>query len=769
MTEQQIFHYVATELKLSIQSVISTVKLLDEGATVPFITRYRQEVTGGMNEEQIRDIQDRVKYIRILEERKETILASIDEQGKLTDDLKNKIINCIQMTELEDLYLPYRPKRKTKATVAKAKGLEPLAEFIFNQQEKNFDPNEIVSPFISSEKDVNSFDEAVSGAKDIIAEWVGEHAEYRKNIREVSYQVGKVTTCQKDADKKDRTDFEIYYEFSDELKKMKPHQILALNRGEREGILKVTVDVDEIICTSYLEQQVIRTQHEWSREQLKKAIVDSYGRLIQPSIEREIRNSLTDQADLHAIEVFAKNLKNLLLQPPIYGKMIMGIDPGFVSGCKVAIVDTTGKYLEGETIYPTEPRKWIDVSEKIVSNLIKKYKVELVAIGNGTGSREVEQFISDTIKKFELNCNYLIVSEAGASVYSASKIAAEEFPDLEAAQRGNISIARRVIDPLSELVKIDPKSIGVGLYQHDVNQKTLEEKLDQVVESVVNHVGVNLNTASISLLTHVSGLNKRIASNIINYREKIGRFKNREELKKVAGIGESTYTQAAGFLKIEDGDNPLDATSIHPESYEVTIKLLETLKMNIKEFKKDHQALVQELQRQNKKDLSQILGVGLPTLELITENLKKPGRDPREDMPKPIFRSDVLKIEDLRPGMRLKGTVRNVIDFGAFVDIGVKQDGLLHISEMGDVFVKNPHDVLSVGDVIDVTIKTIEMDRQRIALTRKGTSPQVPNSSQNQSNVQNKDQQRKGQQQQKVQPKNDFADKLSALKEKFGK
>lgn len=761
MNEIQLLSYVAKELNFKLDSVQATVKLLDEGATVPFITRYRREVTGGLDEEMIRSIQEKVEYLRMLEERKTTILASIEEQGKLTDELKNKIILCKQLQELEDLYLPYKPKRKTRGTVAKAKGLEPLAQMIYEQNLTTGTIEEYAAPFINKDLEVNSIEEALSGAKDIIAEWVSENADVRKMIRELTTSSGSLTSEQKDEDKKERTDYEMYYKFEEAISKLKPHHILAVNRGEKEEILKVKIVISDELCAQSIVRQLVKNEKCIFVNLIKEAIKDGYGRLIQPSIEREIRNNLTETADLHAIEVFAKNLKNLLLQPPMFGKKILGIDPGFVSGCKVAVVDETGKYLEGETIYPTEPRKWIEVSEKVIVSLVQKYHVSLIAIGNGTASREVEQFIVDTIKKYSLNCQYLIVSEAGASVYSASKIAAEEFPELEAAQRGNISIARRVIDPLAELVKIDPKSIGVGLYQHDVNQKHLEQKLDQVVESCVNHIGVNLNTASVSLLTHVSGLNKRIATKIIEHRDKIGRFKSREQLKEVSGVGDNTFMLAAGFLKIDDGENPLDNTAIHPESYDVTKKLLDRFNFDVRNIKAENEKIVQAIKTSKTDQLANELNVGVPTLQLILENLQKPGRDPREDAPKPILRSDVLKMEDLKPGMKLKGTVRNVIDFGAFVDIGVKQDGMVHISEMGNSFVKNPHDVLSVGDVIDVYIKSVDKDRQRIALTMRNPdgsatskSPNKPNNTSH-SNL-------------KSEPAS-FDSQLALLKQRFGK
>lgn len=784
MTELQILSHIASVLNLPTHSVTATVKLLDEGATVPFITRYRREVTGGLDEEQIRAIEEKITYLRLLEDRKVTILASIEEQGKLSEELKTKILNCMQMQELEDLYLPYKPKRKTRATIAKAKGLEPLANLIFNQEILPGKREDIVQPFINPELGVNTHDDAISGARDIVCEWIGEDADVRKLIRELTRSSGTLKAEKKQAEKTARTDFETYYQFEDLISRLKPHQILAINRGETEEILKVKITVSEELCIQTILSKVTKNPSGTFFDQIPVIVEDAYGRLIEPSIEREIRNELTETSDLHAIEVFAKNLHNLLLQPPVFGKIILGIDPGFVSGCKIAVVDPTGKYLEGDTIYPTEPRKWTEISERRVTELVKKYQVDIIAIGNGTASREVEQFVSDTIKKHELSCHYLIVSEAGASVYSASKVASEEFPELEAAQRGNISIARRVIDPLAELVKIDPKSIGVGLYQHDVDQKMLESKLGQVVESCVNHVGVNLNTCSASLLTHISGLNKRTAQNVIQYRDSIGKFTSREELLKVKGLGEHAFVQAAGFLRIPDGSNPLDNTSIHPESYAATKKLLEKFELDVKSIQNENRKISEAVKKFKLDQLANELGVGKPTLELILENLQKPGRDPREDLQAPILRTDVLKFEDLKIGMKLKGTVRNVVDFGAFVDIGVKHDGLVHVSEMGQAFVKNPHEVMGVGNVVEVWVKSIDTDRQRIGLTMKSpegpvqkqmhkpvqpqTRPQV-NQSQSKP-IQLPQQNSNKQPERRPEPvKESFEDKLSALKSKFGK
>ncbi len=679
----------------------------------------------------LRQIEDRRNYLILLEERRETILKSIEEQGKLTDELKEKIMECVRLQELEDLYLPYKPKRKTRGTIAKAKGLEPLAIFILENPKYSGSLDEKLAEFINEELGVTSVEEALQGAKDIIAEMISDDAEVRKAVREYlleSSQVNserakeksseeQISEKQKEKDKKEI--YKIYYDFKIEITKIKPYQTLALNRGEKEKILKINLGFDEPEILKLIKKKFLKYEESVFMEILDSVIEDSFSRLIFPSIEKEVRNYLTETADLHAIEIFASNLRQLLLQPPLLDKIIMGIDPGFYSGSKIAVIDETGKYIEGTTIYPHPPQSKIDEAEKIILNLIYKHQVEVIAIGNGTASRETESFIVDIIKKNNLKCQYIIVNEAGASVYSASAVAKKEFPDLEASQRGNISIGRRLLDPLAELVKIDPKSIGVGLYQHDVNQKLLAEKLDDVVESCVNYVGVDVNTASASLLTYVSGLNKRIAENIVKYREKAGKFMERKELMEVTGLGEKAFEQSAGFLKIREGANPLDNTFIHPESYKATEQFLEKFNLQLAKIK-DSGAIISLLVNQKgTKKLAEEIGIGEPTLIDIIENLKKPGRDPREDIPKPILRSDVLKMEDLKEGMKLKGTVRNVVDFGAFVDIGVKQDGLLHISQIANKFVKNPLDVINVGDIIDVTIIAIDIERKRISLSMK--------------------------------------------------
>lgn len=719
MNESTMFQLIADELKLNIVQVKNTIELLDGGNTVPFIARYRKEVTGSLDEEQIRQVEERIHYLRALEARKETILKSIEEQGKLTDELKAKIEKCSKMQELEDLYLPYKPKKRTRATVAKEKGLEPLAQLILAQEIIDGSVEEIAQEYIDPEKEVNTFEEALQGARDIVAEIISEDADVRKAIRQITFDKGILQVEVKKVE--GRTAYEAYYDYHEAINKIVPHRVLAINRGESEGILKVAVEVDIAAINTEIEDRYIRNKKSIFTQQLQAAIADGYTRLIAPSIAREIRSGLTETADEHAIQIFATNLKNLLLQPPVRGKMIMGIDPGFRTGSKVAVIDATGKYLEGTTIYPHPPQNQYLEAKSKIRNLVEKYNVVIIAIGNGTASRETEQMVAELIgeMKPERNVEYIIVSEAGASVYSASKVAREEFPDLDASMRGNISIARRLMDPLAELVKIDPKSIGVGLYQHDVNQRRLAEMLGFVVETCVNSVGVNLNTASVSLLKHISGLTSRTAQNIVNHRDKNGPFKNRAELKSVDGIGEIAFEQAAGFLRIPDAENLLDNTSIHPESYEATNMLLQ--KLTIKNIKEEGRLVKQKL-RESQVELKKLLdelGIGEPTFNDIVDNLAKPGLDPRDELPKPILKSDVLKMEDLKEGMMLKGTVRNVVDFGAFVDIGVKQDGLVHVSQMAEKYVKNPMEVVAVGDVVDVRVISIDLERGRISLSMK--------------------------------------------------
>jgi uncharacterized protein len=684
---------------------------------VPFIARYRKEVTGGLNEEQIRQIEDRIKYLRNLEERKASVLESIEKQGKLTPELKQKIEKATKLQEVEDLYLPYRPKKRTRATVAKEKGLEPLAQMMLAQEIETGDLEEFAEPYLNPEKELNTVEEVFAGARDIIAEIVSEDAEVRKEVRRFTFRTGLLTSKAKKVEK--LSVYEMYADYTELAKHIPPHRILAMNRGEREGFLSVSikVEVDEVL--KMLRRRYIVNDESIFVEQIKLALSDSYQRLIAPAIERDIRNQITEKAEEHAIKVFAENLRNLLLAPPVRDRIIMGIDPGYRTGCKVAVIDKTGKYLEGQTIYPHEPKNRRDYSKIQLKELIDKHQVDVIAIGNGTASRETEMLVAEVINEMERELFYVIVNEAGASVYSASEVAADEFPDLPAEMRGNISIARRLLDPLSELVKIDPKSIGVGLYQHDVNQKRLAESLDRVVESTVNYVGVDLNTASKSLLKYVAGINNRIAENIVKYREEHRRFNTRQELTKVKGLGNMAFVQAAGFLRIPDGDIFFDSTAVHPESYEAAKTLLKRFGLSETEVRRNGEIL-REKMKQSKSQIHKLAndcGVGIPTLEDIIASLEKPNRDPRDEMPKPILRSDVLKMEDLKEGMILKGTVRNVVDFGVFVDIGVKVDGLVHKSQMSTKFVKNPLDLVSVGDVIEVKVLKVETERERIGLS----------------------------------------------------
>lgn len=724
-----IVSVIAKELAIKNHQIEAVTKLLKEEATIPFIARYRKEHTGGLDEEVLRSVEDRMNYLTLLEERKLTILSSIEEQGKLTPELKAKILEVLKLQELEDLYLPFRPKRKTRGTIARSKGLEPLAVFILDNPDFKGSIEEKLNDFVDIEKGVAVPEEALQGAKDIIAEMISDDAEVRKCLREFYFDSASIhsekakvkeTSEGKKTKEKERKDvYQVYYEFSIEVKRIKPYQILAINRGEKEKILNTRFSFDVPGVHNKIKSAYLPYEESVFMDILEEVIKDSFSRLIQPSMEREVRGALTESADIHAIEIFATNLKSLLLQAPYSEKIIMGIDPGFYSGSKMAVIDTTGKYLEGTTIYPHPPQNKKDESSKIVKLFVERYKVEIIAIGNGTASRETESFIAEIIKDNDLKCRYIIVNEAGASVYSASAIAQKEFPDLEASQRGNISIARRLLDPLAELVKIDPKSIGVGLYQHDVDQKRLAKKLENIVESCVNFVGVDVNTASATLLTHVSGLNKRVAENIVKYREKNGKFQQRNDLMEVTGMGEKVFEQSAGFLKISSGTNLLDNTFIHPESYKAAEQLLEQMKIPPGKIKESGSFISLIVNQKGTKQIAEEIGIGEPTLIDIIENLKKPGRDPREELPKPLLRSDVLKIEDLMKGMKLKGTVRNVVDFGAFVDIGVKQDGLLHISQIANKYVKNPLDIINVGDIIDITIIEIDAERGRISLSLK--------------------------------------------------
>ena len=797
-----IIQKIKEELQVEKWQVEAAVKLIDEGNTIPFISRYRKEVTGSLNDEQLRNLDERLTYLRSLEDKKEQVLKSIEEQGKLTDELKEKILAAQTLVVVEDLYRPYRPKRKTRASIAKEKGLEPLAEYILRQEATEPVLNEAVK-YVSEEKEVKTPEEALQGAQDIIAEMISDDADHRLYIRNITVEEGIVTGTAKD--EKAQSVYEMYYNFEEPVKKIAGHRVLALNRGEAEKVLTVKVNAPEERILRYLEKKLITKENEYTTPVICAAVEDSYDRLIAPAIEREIRNDLTEKAEDGAINVFGKNLEQLLLQPPIAGKVVLGWDPAFRTGCKLAVVDATGKVLDTKVIFPTAPQNKVEESKAELKKLIKKYNVDLISVGNGTASRESEQVIVELLKELDRPVQYVIVNEAGASVYSASKLATEEFPNFDVGQRSAASIARRLQDPLAELVKIDPKSIGVGQYQHDMNQKKLSDALSGVVEDSVNKVGVDLNTASASLLEYVSGINKTIAKNIVDYRENNGRFVNRKQLLKVPKLGPKAYEQCAGFLRIPDGKNPLDATSVHPESYEAAEQLMEKLGLTMEDIKeaqkqaaakkasgrssaaqadgqkngngtvnapkkreeqkgkavrvhntntamgkalaaamggvtfdnsaqtsakqtapvaknavndaKDMSGLEKRIK--NKKLLAEELGIGEITLTDILKELEKPGRDPRDDMPKPILRSDVLDMKDLKPGMILKGTVRNVIDFGVFVDIGVHQDGLVHISQITDRYIKHPLEAVSVGDIVDVQVLTVDVAKKRIGLTMK--------------------------------------------------
>lgn len=797
-----IIQKIKEELQVEKWQVEAAVKLIDEGNTIPFISRYRKEVTGSLNDEQLRNLDERLTYLRSLEDKKEQVLKSIEEQGKLTDELKEKILAAQTLVVVEDLYRPYRPKRKTRASIAKEKGLEPLAEYILRQEATEPVLNE-AAKYVSEEKEIKTAEEALQGAQDIIAEMISDDADHRLYIRNITVEEGIVTSTAKD--EKAQSVYEMYYNFEEPVKKIAGHRVLALNRGEAEKVLTVKVNAPEERILRYLEKKLITKENEYTTPVICAAVEDSYDRLIAPAIEREIRNDLTEKAEDGAINVFGKNLEQLLLQPPIAGKVVLGWDPAFRTGCKLAVVDATGKVLDTKVIFPTAPQNKVEESKAELKKLIKKYNVDLISVGNGTASRESEQVIVELLKELDRPVQYVIVNEAGASVYSASKLATEEFPNFDVGQRSAASIARRLQDPLAELVKIDPKSIGVGQYQHDMNQKKLSDALNGVVEDSVNKVGVDLNTASASLLEYVSGINKTIAKNIVDYRENNGRFVSRKQLLKVPKLGPKAYEQCAGFLRILDGKNPLDATSVHPESYEAAEQLMEKLGLTMEDIKeaqkqaaakkasgrssaaqsdgqkngngtvnaakkreeqkgkavrvhntntamgkalaaamggmtfdnsaeapakqtaptaknavndaKDMSGLEKRIK--NKKLLAEELGIGEITLTDILKELEKPGRDPRDDMPKPILRSDVLDMKDLKPGMILKGTVRNVIDFGVFVDIGVHQDGLVHISQITDRYIKHPLEAVSVGDIVDVQVLTVDVAKKRIGLTMK--------------------------------------------------
>ena len=724
----KIINTIAEELNIKPNQVESTVKLIDEGNTIPFIARYRKEVTGGLSDEILRDLGERLTYLRNLEKRKEEIIKSIDEQGKLTDEILQAVAIAKILSEVEDIYRPYKQKKKTRATVAKAKGLEPLAKIIIEQKEvkpieevaKEYVNIDKLSDEYKKNKDkvVATVEDAIQGALDIIAEDISDNAKYRKEIKRICYREGQVVT--RASKPEEKSNYEMYYEYQEAIKFIPSHRILAINRGEKEEFLKIKLEKPEEKILKYIEKDIIKNTTQFT-EMLKTTIEDSFKRLIEPSVDREIRSDLTEKAEEKAIKVFGKNSKQLLLGAPIKGKTVMGFDPAYRTGCKIAIIDETGKLLDYTTVYPTEPQNDVVGAKRELLKLIEKDNVDMIAIGNGTASRESEMFVADMIKDTKRDVHYVIVSEAGASVYSASKLATEEYPDINVSIRGAISIARRLQDPLAELVKIDPKAIGVGQYQHDVNQKKLAESLTGVVEDSVNKVGVDVNTATPSLLSYVSGINNTIAKNIVKYRDENGKLKNRKQLLKVPKLGKVAFEQCAGFLRILDGDNPLEITAVHPESYEVAEKLLNEIGFDKKDLKDKEklEAIQNKLKTVDIAKTSTDLNVGEMTLTDIIEELSKPGRDPREDMPKPILRSDVLKLEDLKEGMVLTGTVRNVIDFGAFVDIGVKHDGLVHISEMSEKFIKNPSDIVSVGDVVKVKVIKIDKERQKVGLSMK--------------------------------------------------
>ena len=725
---KRIEEIIAEELNIKPKQVEATVKLIDEGNTIPFIARYRKEVTGGLSDEILRDLGERLNYLRNLEQRKEEVVKSIDEQGKLTDEILQAIAICKTLAEVEDIYRPYKQKKKTRATVAKAKGLEPLANIIIEQKEtkpilefaKEYVNIETLSGEDKKNKDkvVATPEDAVQGALDIIAENISDNSKYRKQIKRICYREATIQT--KAAKPEEKSNYEMYYDYQEAIKYIPSHRILAINRGEKEDFLKVKIEKPEEKILEYIQRDIIKGETQFT-QMLKDTILDSFKRLIEPSIDREIRSDLTEKAEDKAIKVFGKNSKQLLLGAPIKGKTVMGFDPAYRTGCKIAVIDETGKLLDYTTVYPTEPQNDVEGAKKELLKLIEKDKVDMIAIGNGTASRESEMFVADMIKEASRDVHYVIVSEAGASVYSASKLATEEYPDINVSIRGAISIARRLQDPLAELVKIDPKAIGVGQYQHDVNQKKLQESLTGVVEDSVNKVGVDVNTATPSLLSYVSGINNTIAKNIVKYRDENGKLKNRKELLKVPKLGKVAFEQCAGFLRIFDGDNPLEVTAVHPESYEPTEKLLNQLGFDKNDLKDKEklEELRTKLKSVNVLEMAKELNIGEMTLTDIIEELSKPGRDPREDMPKPILRNDVLKLDDLKEGMVLTGTVRNVIDFGAFVDIGVKHDGLVHISEMSDKFIKNPSDVVSVGDIVKVKVIKIDKERQKVGLSMK--------------------------------------------------
>ena len=725
---EKIINTISEELQVKKFQVENAIKLIDEGNTIPFIARYRKEATGGLSDEQLRALGERLTYLRNLEQRKQEIIKSIDEQGKLTDEILQATAMAKTLAEVEDIYRPYKQKKKTRATVAKAKGLEPLAEIIIKQEETK-PINEIAKEYINidslSEEDLKNKDkvvktaeDAIQGALDIIAEDISDNADFRKKIKRICYREGLIST--KATNPEEKSNYEMYYDYSELVFRIPSHRILAINRGEKEEVLKVKIDKKEDKILYNLERQIIKGQTQFT-QMLKDTILDSFKRLIEPSIDREIRSDLTEKAEEKAIKVFGQNAKQLLLGAPIKGKTVMGFDPAYRTGCKIAVIDETGKVLDISTVYPTAPQNDVEGAKKELLKLIKKDKIDMISIGNGTASRESESFVSDMIKEADHEVNYVIVSEAGASVYSASKLATEEYPDINVSIRGAISIARRLQDPLAELVKIDPKAIGVGQYQHDVNQKRLAESLTGVVEDAVNKVGVDVNTATPSLLSYVSGINASLAKNIVKYRDENGKIKTRKDLLKVPKLGKVAFEQCAGFLRIMDGTNAIEMTAVHPESYEVAEKLLNNLGFNIEDIRNKEKVieLREKLKTVNIPSMAKELDVGEMTLSDIIQELSKPGRDPRDDMPKPVLRTDVLKFEDLKDGMVLTGTVRNVIDFGCFVDIGVKYDGLVHISEMSDKYIKNPSEIVSVGDIVKVKVIKIDQERHKVGLSMK--------------------------------------------------
>lgn len=713
-----IVKQLAQEFNIRESQVRSTVDLIDQGNTIPFIARYRKEATGGLDDSLLRNLFERLTYLRNLQARQQEITRLIEEQGKLTEELAEKIQSTTTLTELEDLYRPYRPKRRTRATIAKEKGLESLAEILWSQELVEGNMLDIASHYVNPEKEVNTPEEALQGAMDIVAEIISDDADLRKIVRDYTYENGIIVTK---ASMDEITVYEMYYDYSEAVKHIVPHRVLAINRGERENVLNVKIDVDQEAILDRLLRRIIKNGDSISAPFIREATVDAYNRLIAPSIEREIRNILTEKAEEQAIKVFSENLRNLLLQPPVKGKIVMGIDPGYRTGNKVAVVDETGKVLDTGIVYMTLPNHDKDKAKEELKTLIIKNNVEIIAIGNGTASRETEIVVAELLKELEQKVYYTVVSEAGASVYSASALGAEEFPDYDVALRSAVSIARRLQDPLAELVKIDPKSIGVGQYQHDVNQKRLAETLRGVVEDCVNSVGVDLNTASVSLLQYVAGISSKIAKNIVEYRNNNGKFTSREQLLKVKNLGPKTFQQCAGFLRIPGAANILDNTAVHPESYEATLRLLEIKGYTLEDIEKGGiKSFKQEIKSWNVDELATILGIGVPTLKDILAELQKPGRDPRDELPPPQLRTDIMDIKDLKPNMVLTGTVRNVVDFGAFVDIGVHHDGLVHISQMSDKYVRHPMDVVQVGDIVKVRVLDVDVEKKRISLTMKG-------------------------------------------------